>query len=569
MPNRFHPFHPIIYVRGFAMTAGEIDEAVADPYMGFNLGSTKGRQFWNGEVRKFFFESPMVRLKDELVWLRQGDQLVKSDLRYDDVYVDGEDLTAPSGNDPTRPIRTDVTLPYQSLVVYRYYDEASSAFGSGSPLPIQHFARGLSDLILRVKALVCKPDGLHPITREPLNNGISEADFRVYLVAHSMGGLVCRAFLQNTELGKEEARKAVDKLFTYATPHNGIDLRIVRNVPGWSVFGEATNFNRENMAGYLKVPADEVSLVENISAERVFNLVGTNPGDYLVAKGISAWAAGENSDGLVRIENATTYGRDKDKNRVNSPRAFVHRSHSGHFGIVNSEEGYQNLTRFLFGSLRVDGYLDIDNITLPPELSQAQREGKQIRASYNFEISATVRGCQWQLHRRSVRENSAIFRRFQDLFDWVKDENLPEGGALIPKRENSPHLFSVFLDPGKSIHARPDKPLPDKMVKPSVSFAFDLSILVPDYVIDGLLFLDKHYEGGYIYRELILVEAFQAADGSWSAKYGLQSASPNKANKNAKSHDIQGGLRFSIPVVSNKRPGIDATLSIEARSWNV
>ena len=37
MPNAFLP---IIYVRGFAMTRGEIDETTADPFCGFNLGST-------------------------------------------------------------------------------------------------------------------------------------------------------------------------------------------------------------------------------------------------------------------------------------------------------------------------------------------------------------------------------------------------------------------------------------------------------------------------------------------------------------------------------------------------
>ena len=34
------PFHPIIYVRGYAMTHGEIDDTTADPFCGFNLGST-------------------------------------------------------------------------------------------------------------------------------------------------------------------------------------------------------------------------------------------------------------------------------------------------------------------------------------------------------------------------------------------------------------------------------------------------------------------------------------------------------------------------------------------------
>jgi hypothetical protein len=56
------PRHPIIYVRGFAMTQGEIEEAVADPHMGFNIGSTKSRTIWNGEIKRFFFESPLVRL---------------------------------------------------------------------------------------------------------------------------------------------------------------------------------------------------------------------------------------------------------------------------------------------------------------------------------------------------------------------------------------------------------------------------------------------------------------------------------------------------------------------------
>ena len=63
--NKYHPYHPIIYVRGFAATQGEIEEAVADPYMGFNIGSTKARQVWTGELKKFFFESPIVRLQRE------------------------------------------------------------------------------------------------------------------------------------------------------------------------------------------------------------------------------------------------------------------------------------------------------------------------------------------------------------------------------------------------------------------------------------------------------------------------------------------------------------------------
>ncbi len=524
-----HPYHPIIYVRGFAATQGEIEETVADPYMGFNIGSTKSRMAWTGDVKRFFFESPLVRFM--------------SDHKYEDVFVDGDDLLAAE--------RADHPIPYRTIIIYRYYDQASKDFGDGQGTPpIEHFAKGLGDLILRLRDKVCaNPD-----------NKVTPEDFRVYLVAHSMGGLVCRAFLQNTELDPNNARGAVDKLFTYATPHNGIDMRIVRNVPGWLTFGDVNNFNRDKMAGYLDVPkGDDVSVVKNFPPERIFNLVGTNPRDYTTAGGLSTWAAGDASDGLVRIENATTHGLGADGKDVGSPRAFVHRSHSGHYGIVNSEEGYQNLTRFLFGSLRVDGILDIDDITLPTEVQTELSKGKAVRASYQFEVAASVRGCQWQMTRREVRENSAIFRTYDELFPGQ------EGTQRPPDRSQSPHLFSVFLDPRKSVKT-----------SKSVSFAVDLKVLVPDYEVDGFLFLKRHYEGGFIFRELILIEALPDAEalGGWRIKYGYQDINPGKPGVTAETHALDGGtaaspgLAFDIPIEQKIRPGLRGTLRIEARSWS-
>jgi hypothetical protein len=554
MPNQHAPYHPVIYVRGFAGTQGEIEETVADPYMGFNIGSTKSRQVWNGTMRKFFFESPLVRLKDEVIWTQTNGGTERSSRRYDDVYVDGEDLTAADPEDLTKPLRSDITLPYQSIVIFRYYDDASAEFGSGDPRPIEHFARNLSNLILRLRELVCRRNGKDPITGDPIDNEVAEDEFRVHLVAHSMGGLVCRAFLQNTDLGDPAARRAVDKLFTYATPHGGIDLRVVRNVPGWSALGEATNFNRERMAKYLALPdgTKDVSEVVSFHPERIFNLVGTNPADYMVAKGLSSWAVGEVSDGLVRMDNATTFGTVDDK-VVKSPRAYVHRSHSGHYGIVNSEEGYQNLTRFLFGSVRVDGYLDVENVTLPADVQQQFDAGKSIRASYKFEVVATVRGCQWQMHRRTVRENSAIQRTYDELFPRT-------AGERKPSDERSPHLFSVFLDPNKSKEKETG----------SVAFAFDLAVLVPDYEIDGVLWLKKHFEGGYICRKLIVVEAVPdaASPFRWKISYGYQSESPNAAPIPADVTRIDGGFGFSIRIDTDGDPSIQSNLRIKLRNWS-
>ena len=331
-------------------------------------------------------------------------------------------------------------------------------------------------------------------------------------------------------------------------------MRIVRNVPAWLSFGDVNNFNREKMSKYLGLrQSDDVSVVQNFPPERIFNLVGTNPRDYKVAGGVSAWAAGDASDGLVRIENATTHGPGPDHQDITSPRAFVHRSHSGHYGIVNSEEGYQNLRRFLFGTLRVDGILDIDDITLPNEVQEGLDNGKNVDASYQFEIAVSVRGCQWQITRREVRENSAIFRTYDDLFPKKGDKRTPD-------RSQSPHLFSVFLDPNESV----------KKSK-SVSFALDLKVLVPDYEVNGLLFIKRHYEGGFILRELILVEALpdKTALGGWRIKYGYQEVNPGKPGVGAVTRVLDGdaGIAFDIPIKQKTRPGLSGTLRIEARPW--
>lgn len=257
MPNPHAPFHPIIYVRGYAMTPSEIDETSADPFCGFNLGSTVYRAVPDKErqPRKYIFESPVVRLA--------------SDFGYRDVYQDGYDIL-----DPEWIADSDNKLSPRSIIVFRYYDEASRLLGRGEVPPIELFSSKLGELILRVRDLVCgNPD-----------NGIAPEDFRCYLVAHSMGGLVCRGLLQGKTpfKKKDHPRQYVDKFFTYATPHNGIEVAGL-NVPSWLSLADMNNFNRERMADYLDLK-DALAATKRVDwiredrfpPERVFCMVGSN-----------------------------------------------------------------------------------------------------------------------------------------------------------------------------------------------------------------------------------------------------------------------------------------------------
>ncbi|MGY6553586.1 MAG: esterase/lipase family protein [Wenzhouxiangella sp.] len=445
------PFFPIIYVRGYAMTPSEIAATTATPYMGFNLGSTKIRQRWDGEIEKHYFESPLIRLM--------------KDYGYTDAYTDGRE-------------REDKLDP-KTIFIHRYYDVANAHFGEGRRPSILEAARELRALIARIRQQITGDDAQ------------AQREFRVYLVAHSMGGLICRCLLQNAELRDSPEARQVDKVFTYAAPHNGIEL-VGMNVPGFLGVWDVNNFNRSRMRDILSVPADQAvnSLCGHFDPERFFCLVGTNHQDYDVAAGMSRRLAGERSDGLVLINNASVAG---------APRAFVHRTHGGAFGIVNSEEGYQNLVRFLFGDLRADGFVEVEHLPLPPSVAKRKEAGESVRASYFFEASVTPRGAAtYALTERSKETHSAVFRSYDELFK-------PDAAGLAKARW--PYLFSVFLDTARISHGR------------TVVFGLELVVSATDYVVAGRVFSRRRIAGECLYRDTLVVRATRQSDGSWRLRY--------------------------------------------------
>jgi hypothetical protein len=245
------------------------------------------------------------------------------------------------------------------------------------------------------------------------------------------------------------------------------------------------------------------------------------------------------SDGLVRISSAVVR---------KTPRAFVHRSHSGHYGIVNSESGYQNLSRFLFGNVRVDGRLEVRELSLPPRVQRAHDKGKEIRASYHFEVVVRPRGARFDLHRRTVEEGSAVFRTSDEM---LKPEKVGRTSA------RHPHLFSTFLSSARRTRRGP------------LVFAVDLSVLVPEYEIDGLWFFDDHIEGSRLYRDTITIAATPPASPgeNWKVKYGFDKKTPGRVTRAATVEPGPDGAVVRIPIQSNSRPGIEADLVLAARGW--
>jgi len=312
------PSLPIIYVRGYAGGQSGINAAVDDPFYGFNEGSTHIRVGTAGQPRYYQYEGPLLRLL-----LQRGYHL----------EVAGSQSRVLTGAD-------DGALEPASVWIYRFYDESADTFGENPEgYDITKAAKGLADLITLVRQK-------------------TEGSPKVNLLAHSMGGLVCRTALQ-TQI--ENPEQSVSKLCTLATPHGGIDPTLGGDVGDWFIktFGPNGSqiFSPEVMKSYMLPPGYDASedvdrgkkwdprISVGFSKERILSVVGTDPHDYIVAMGLSSLSMGPQSDGLVAIRNAYVFG---------SARAYVHRTHSGRYGIVNSEEAFQSLDRFFFGATRVD-----------------------------------------------------------------------------------------------------------------------------------------------------------------------------------------------------------------------
>jgi pimeloyl-ACP methyl ester carboxylesterase len=403
-------YFPIVYVRGYAFSDREIEETTDDPTNGFNIGSTHARQGLGEKPINYRFPGPFVRLI--------------TDHGYRDVMNRGSDSLE------------DLKDPRKTLWIHRYYEPYSDTFGKkgkrGRP-SIEQAAIELKELIDRILKECFEP---------------TETDKRVILIAHSMGGLVCRSLIQRVL--DVPADTIIEKVVTYGTPHGGIPSAspLIR-------YHGLSNFTRKGMfralapkdAKYSEFDPQELT---NFPADRFLCVVGTNFSDYDAVFGLARLKVGAGSDGLVLIIHAWVRG---------APRVYVHRSHSGRYGLVSSAEAFHAVKRFLFGGFRAALRIQGDgNSPVLPDSGPDGGPGNDQIALLDIECAIGTKG---------LRVND----RKADHISAMRLRSSPES-ALTKQEDRSLYVFNFF---------KSDAP-PD-----GYHFAVNLKIRVDTYQDDGLI----------------------------------------------------------------------------------
>ncbi|MFG1666408.1 esterase/lipase family protein [Streptomyces sp. Y7] len=495
---------PLVYVRGFAGGTRGIDKAVDDPFYGFNEGSVHVRVGAHNQPLFHQFESPLLRLLRE-----EGYELL----------VKG---------DQAAYLAQHAEIPANTIWIHRFYDRSATTWG-GSPQEyrLENAAVDLLDLIDRLREKTGAP--------------------AVHLVAHSMGGLICRCLLQ--KVLPDRGRAAADcvaKFFTYGTPHGGITfdlgggllerMRDAIGIQGADIFGP------RRMYEFLTPQAqtdpdgppdgwDARPMPEGpgtLPLERVFCLVGTNPKDYDVALGLSSAAVGPHSDGLVQIERAYVPG---------AQRAYVHRSHSGRYGMVNSEEGYQNLRRFLFGDTRVEASLV--GYRLPGDDDLV----------WQAETRLSVRGLPVAMHERNAAQWSPI-----------QLDPPPDG------QEASVPLATTFLNSG--LRAAEGEPM---------RFSLDLR-LISLREVGGILNLFDHLEQSADFADILVIDVgtpegdpdVQGIRAAWNSEIEGAVRDHRAASTPRADEDPAPGrwvAHIPLPSIATSLVGPDARIRLVATPW--
>jgi len=502
------PYYPIVYVRGYAMTSDEREETFNDAYYGFAASSVEKRQATkeNGYEVADIFEGQMIRF------------MKIKDYGYADAVNHG-----------LRDFHGD---PSRSIWVCRFYD---MDYIKGKVREIETHAEDLAKMILVDIPLKLKENNVTNL----------QTEYKVILIAHSMGGLVCRTLIQNIlqSTGAELREKYPDsilgdlldnpvdlihRLVTIGTPHKGIDMGNIPDFIEKSIVSllnpfDSGIFHERRMRQYLKLPEEYGFEVNSLGksgfpVKRCLCIIGSDYHSY----GKVRYATGGFSDGLVKQDCAYIVSGPKPEKEYDEKNvayyANVHRAHSGYRGIVNSYETYENIQRFLFGNLMIR--LSLGDIKfLDPEV-------KNTEYFYDFEFSLSIRGTGVYLHRREQDpcENAIRFNR-----NAIPDDIYLHTGFLNSSLQLGNDGYSYFV----------------------------LKFNILEYRIESGFIWDHKYPSRQIYADSIEVRVDTGENGYYKAGYrwfselewkDLVTDKDNKYTLPLKPGVIQGNIRIAASI---------------------
>ena len=445
------PFYPIVYVRGYAMRREDIEETFYDSYYGFAASAVykKQTQPEEGYLTPDLFEGQLIRFMKSRFQGGSG--------TYG--YADAVNCT---------PGHFSNSNPSRSIWISRFYDVD---YIKDKVRSIESHANDLMDLIIDKipKQLISLG----------MDKGLLPKDYKVILIAHSMGGLVCRTLLQNI-LPNFEPRPAdpqildtekikrpeelIHKFVTIGTPHRGIDMGNIPDIIENAIVSainpyDSNIFKPRRMRSYLKLgdlksasgvpenPTEEdfkfdIHSLGNSTfpIDKCLCVIGSDYSNYSGVK----YATGSFSDGLVKQDRAYIVSGEKPESNSQYPErnvayyANVHRAHSGYRGIINSYETYENIQRFLFGDLRVRIALNNINIRTPVV--------EDYEYFYDVEFSFTIQGTGVYLHQRKqdLCENAVRFKRNEIGVKEVFLHNAFLNSKLCQSKEAGSHFIMKF-----------------------------------------------------------------------------------------------------------------------------
>ena len=104
----------------------------------------------------------------------------------------------------------------------------------------------------------------------------------------------------------------------------------------------------------------------------------------------------------------------------------------------------------------------------------------------------------------------------------------------------------------------------------SLAYTLTLGVRVPEFEVERKFWADRHYEGGYLFRDSLVLEITPPkADEDWQVAYDWQSDKPGLATRPLDTRALEAGrAELFIEFDSETTPGIRGRLQFIVAPWN-